>query len=55
VTVEVDGGGGIVPTLYVRGHGGVAEHELAPHPLRKYDTEPYRRELAARLRELLRG
>jgi len=54
-TIEVDGSGGIVPTVYVRGRRGVVEHELAPHPLRKYDSEPYQRELATRLRDVLRA
>ena len=52
-TIEVDGSGGIVPTVYVRGRSGVDEHELPPHPLRRYDTEPYERELQSRLRGLL--
>jgi hypothetical protein len=52
-TIEVDGSGGIVPTVYVRGRGGIDEHELPPHPLRRYDTEPYERELQSRLRGVL--
>ena len=51
-SVEVDEKGGIVPTIYVRRRGDVAEHSLPPHPLHDYEGEPYRNELAARLSPL---
>jgi thioredoxin reductase len=52
-SVEVDERGAIVPTVYVRRRGDVAEHTLPPHPLRNYEGAEYRRELAARLAPLV--
>jgi hypothetical protein len=49
-TIEVDAAGRIVPTVYVRQGGEVAEHPLEPHPLHEYEGEPYAQELASRLR-----
>ena len=46
-TVEVDGDGTILPTLYVRRHGEISEHQLAPHPLHQYDGDSYRNQVAA--------
>jgi thioredoxin reductase len=46
-TVEVDENGTILPTLYVRRHGEIREHQLAPHPLHRYDGEDYRNQVAA--------
>ena len=54
-SLEVDPAGRIVPVVYVRDRGEVVEHQLPPHPLHDFRGEPYRRELAARLRGLLRG
>jgi thioredoxin reductase len=51
-SIEVDERGGIMPTVYVRRGGEVAEHVLAPHPLHDYEGEPYRGEVAARLAPL---
>jgi thioredoxin reductase len=48
-SVEVDASGTIVPTVYVRRRGEVAEHQLEPHPLHDYEGEPYRRQLASLL------
>jgi thioredoxin reductase len=45
VTVEVEPGGQILPTVYLRQRGEIAEHQLDPHPLHSYESEPYRREL----------
>jgi len=49
-TVEVDQDGTILPTLYVRRRGEVAEHQLAPHPLHEYEGEAYRNQVAAIVR-----
>jgi hypothetical protein len=46
-TVEVDEDGTILPTLYVRRRGEIAEHQLDPHPLHEYEGELYRNQLAA--------
>ena len=51
-SVEVDEAGKIVPTLYVRRGGEIAEHQLEPHPLHQYEGEPYRRELTSVLAAL---
>ena len=48
-SVEVDEAGTIIPTVYVRHHGEIAEHQLEPHPLHDYEGEPYRRQLASLL------
>ena len=53
VAVEHDAAGAIVPALYVRRGGRLAEHILPPHPLHAFDGEEYRRELQARLEPLL--
>ena len=45
-SVEVDEAGKIVPTLYVRRGGDVHEHQLEPHPLHRYDGEPYRKHVS---------
>jgi thioredoxin reductase len=52
--VEVDGGGKIVPVLYLRRKGRVDEHLLAAHPLHAFDGTEQRAELEARLQPLLR-
>ena len=54
-SLEIDQGGTIAPVVYVRDARGVVEHPLPPHPLHDFRGEPYRRELTARLRGLLRG
>jgi thioredoxin reductase len=46
-SVEVDESGTILPTLYLRDHGEIREHQLDPHPLHEYEGEPYRRHVAA--------
>jgi len=53
VAVEYDVNGAIVPTLYVRRGGRLAEHVLPPHPLHAFDGAEYRAELGARLDPLL--
>jgi thioredoxin reductase len=53
VAVEHDTGGAIVPALYVRRGGRLAEHVMPPHPLHAFDGDDYRRELRARLDPLL--
>ena len=44
-SVEVDETGTIIPTLYVRRRGEIAEHQLDPHPLHQYESAPYQRHL----------
>ena len=46
-TVEVDESGKIIPMLYARRSGEIAEHQLEPHPLHEYEGEPYRNYAAA--------
>ncbi len=46
VTVELDGGGRIFPSVYVRRRGRLRIERLDPHPLHAFDGEPYRRQLA---------
>ena len=53
VAVEYDAGGAIVPALYVRHGGRLAEHACRPHPLYAFDGDDYRAELRARLDPLL--
>jgi thioredoxin reductase len=48
-TIEVDEAGRMVPTVYVRKGGEVAEHQLEPHPLHEYEGKAYARELGSRL------
>jgi thioredoxin reductase len=52
-TVEHDAGGTIVPVVYVRRGGRLAEHVLPTHPLHEFDGDDQRRELAARVGSLL--
>ena len=47
VAVEYDADGTIIPVVYVRRNGRLAEYALQPHPLHRFDTEEHRRELAA--------
>ena len=53
VAVEYDAGGAIVPALYLRRGGRLAEHVLPPHPLHAFDGADYLDELRARLAPLL--
>jgi hypothetical protein len=46
-SVEVDQDGTIIPTLYLRHRGEINEHQFEPHPMHRYDSEPYRAELSA--------
>ena len=46
-SVEVDEAGTIFPTVYLRRRGEIREHQLDPHPLHDYRSEPYRRHVAA--------
>jgi hypothetical protein len=55
VTVEYGIDGTIVPAVYVRRAGRLAEHVLPPHPLHAFDTEEHRAEVAARVAPLLRA
>jgi len=48
-TIEVDETGRMVPTVYLRRGGEVAEHPLEPHPLHQYEGEAYAAELASLL------
>ena len=52
-SVEVDDAGRLIPMVYVRRGAEVAEHQLEPHPLHEYESEPYRRELALVLAPVL--
>jgi thioredoxin reductase len=45
-SVEVDEAGKIIPMLYVRRGGEVREHQLEPHPLHDYESEPYRKHVS---------
>jgi hypothetical protein len=51
-SVEVDDAGRLIPMVYVRRGGEIAEHQLEPHPLHEYESEPYRRELTLQLSAL---
>jgi thioredoxin reductase len=53
VAIEYDANGTIVPVVYVRRAGNLAEHVLPPNPLHAFDTDEHRSELAARLAPLL--
>jgi thioredoxin reductase len=53
VAVEYDTDGKIVPVVYIRRSGKLAEHVLAPNPLHAFDTDEHRTELAARVTPLL--
>ena len=55
VAVEYGADGTIVPVVYVRRAGALAEHLLPPHPLFTFDTQEHRAELAACLEPLLGG
>ena len=55
VSVEYGIDGTIVPAVYVRRAGRLAEHVLPPHPLHAFDTEEHRAEVAARVAPLLRA
>jgi hypothetical protein len=46
-SVEVDEKGTILPTLYLRESGELREHQLEPHPLHEYESEPYRKHIDA--------
>jgi thioredoxin reductase len=46
-SVEVDEAGRILPTLYLRRRGDIAEHQLEPHPLHEYEGDAYRAQLEA--------
>ena len=46
-SVEVDEKGTILPTLYLRDRGEIREHQLEPHPLHEYESETYRKHIAA--------
>jgi hypothetical protein len=45
VTVELDGGGRIFPSVYLRRGGRLRIERLDPHPLHAFDGESYRRAL----------
>jgi hypothetical protein len=50
--IEVDPGGTIYPAVYVRRGGELSEHELDPHPVFAFDTDPYRQEVETLLAPL---
>ena len=49
VAVEYDTDGTILPVVYLRRAGRLAEHALPPHPLYAFDSDEHRSELTARL------
>ncbi len=53
VAVEYDVDGTIIPVVYVRRGGQLAEHALPPHPLHAFGTDEHRRELEGCLAPLL--
>jgi thioredoxin reductase len=53
VAIEYDADGTIVPAVYIRRAGRLAEHVLPSHPLNAFDTADHERELTARLTPLL--
>jgi len=53
VAVEYDAEGTIIPVVYLRRGGRLAEHSLPPHPLHTFGTDEHRRQLAACLAPLL--
>jgi thioredoxin reductase len=55
VAVEYDADGTVVPVVYVRRSGRLAERSMPPHPLHRFDTDEHRRLLAAHLEPLLSG
>jgi thioredoxin reductase len=46
VAVEYAADGTVIPVVYVRRGGRLAEHALPEHPLHAFDTEEHRRQLA---------
>jgi hypothetical protein len=53
VAVEYDADGTIIPVVYVRRGGRLAEHALPPHPLHTFDTDEHRRQLTASVAPLV--
>jgi hypothetical protein len=53
VAIEMDSKARIYPGVYLRTGGKVVEHVLPTHPTHAFDTDPYARELAARVTPLL--
>jgi len=53
VAVEYNADGTIIPVVYVRRRGHMAEHALPPHPLHTFDTDEHRRQLAECVAPLL--
>jgi thioredoxin reductase len=53
VAIEMDSQARIYPGVYLRTGGKVVEHVLPPHPTHAFDSDPYARELAARVTPLL--
>jgi hypothetical protein len=53
VAVEYDTDGKIVPVVYIRRSGKLAEHVLPPNPLHAFDTDEHRGELAGYVTPLL--
>ena len=49
VVVEMDSQATIYPAVYVRRGADFTEHALPPHVLHQYESEEYRRQLAALL------
>ncbi|MBA2742611.1 MAG: NAD(P)-binding domain-containing protein [Actinobacteria bacterium] len=54
ITLEFDAEETIRPVVYVRHDGVLHEELLAPHPLRRYDGQPYLEDVEKLLRPLLR-
>ncbi len=53
VAVEYAADGTIIPVVYVRSGGRMAEHGLPPHPLHTFDTDEHRQQLGECLAPLL--
>jgi thioredoxin reductase len=53
-SVEVDDGGRIIPTVYIRRGSDISEHQLEPHPMHDYEGDAYQRELSLLLAPLVR-
>jgi thioredoxin reductase len=53
VAIEYDADGTIIPVVYLRRGGRLAEQSLPPHPVHTFDTEDHRQQLAACLAPLM--
>jgi hypothetical protein len=53
VAVEYDADGTVIPVVYVRRDGHLAERPLSPHPLHEFGTDEHRRQLRESVEPLL--